>query len=117
MAQHPGFGGPYLSKMCRPYLVIVDAFSKFVNVVPVGKATTANTIATLRLFLASLVYLNIWSLTVEEVCLQVLNFRNLLKKNDIEHTLTAPGHPATKGLSERYVGEFSDKLSIIGDTG
>ena len=30
------------------YLVIVDAYSKFVEVVPMGQATTTNTIAALR---------------------------------------------------------------------
>ena len=32
-------------------------------------------------------------------------------------TTTAPGHPATNGMAERYVGEFKDKLSKIRDTG
>ena len=31
--------------------------------------------------------------------------------------MTASGHPATKGLAERYVGEFKDKLNKIKDTG
>ena len=31
--------------------------------------------------------------------------------------MTAPGHPATNRLAERYVGEFKDKLYKIGDTG
>ena len=33
-------------------------------------------------------------------------FQKFLRENDILHTLTAPGHPATNGLAERYVGEF-----------
>ena len=43
-------------------------------------------------------------------------FQKFLRENDILHTLTAPGHPATNGLAERYVGEFKDKLGKIGDT-
>ena len=42
---HLDFAGPYLSKM---YLVIVDAYSKFVEVVPMGQGSTANIIAALR---------------------------------------------------------------------
>ena len=38
--------------------------------------------------------------------LLVTNFR-ILKDNDIQHTTTAPGHPATNGLAERHVGEFN----------
>ena len=44
-------------------------------------------------------------------------FQKFLRENDILHTHTAPGHPATNGLAERYVGEFKDKLGKIGDTG
>ena len=44
-------------------------------------------------------------------------FQKFLRENDILHILTAPGHPATNGLAERYVGEFKDKLGKIGDTG
>ena len=36
-------------------------------------------------------------------------FQKFLRKNDILHTLTALGHPATNGLAERYVGEFKDR--------
>ena len=41
----------------------------------------------------------------------------VLRDNDVQHTLTAAGHPATNGLAECYAGEFKDKLSKIGDTG
>ena len=44
-------------------------------------------------------------------------FQKFLRKNDILHTLTTPGHPATNGLAECYVGELKDKLGKIGDTG
>mgnify|MGYP002803560887 CR=1 FL=1 len=44
-------------------------------------------------------------------------FQRYLKDNDIQHTTTAPVHPATNGLAERYVGEFKDKLSKMGATG
>ena len=81
-----------------------------------GQATTTNTIAALRRvfscfgFPEHLVTDNGNQFTSAE-------FQKFLKENDIEHTLTAPGHPATKGLPERYVGEFKDKLNKIGDTG
>ena len=40
-------------------------------------------------------------------------FQKFLRENDILDTLTAPGHPATNGLAERYVGEFKKKLDKI----
>ena len=39
-----------------------------------------------------------------------------LKENNIFHSLTARGYPATNGMVERYVGEFKDQLDKIGNT-
>ena len=110
---HLDFAGPYLSKM---YLVIVDAYSKFIEVVPMGQATTTNTIAALRRVFS---YFGLPEHLVTDNGSQFTSaeFQKFLKENDIQHTLTAPGHPATNGLAERYVGEFKDKLNKIGDTG
>ena len=44
-------------------------------------------------------------------------FKNSLTQNDVIHTLTAPGHPATNGLAERYVGLFISKMKEFGQTG
>ena len=44
-------------------------------------------------------------------------FQKFLRDNGIQHTTTAPDHPATNGLAERYVGDLKDKLNKIGDTG
>jgi hypothetical protein len=46
-----------------------------------------------------------------------VEFQTFLALNDIHHTKTSPGHPATNGLAERYVGEFKDKIKKIGHTG
>ena len=98
------------------YLVIVDAYSKFVEVVPMGQATTTNTMAALRRVFS---YFGLPEHLVTDNGSQFTSteFQKFLKENGIEHTLTAPGHPATKGLAERYVGQFKDKLNKIGDTG
>ena len=66
---HLDFAGPYLSKM---HLLIVDAYSKFVEVVSMAQATTTNTIAALRRVFS---YYCILSPTMA-VSLQVLIFRN-----------------------------------------
>ncbi|XP_044165235.1 uncharacterized protein K02A2.6-like [Acropora millepora] len=98
------------------YLVIVDAYSKFVEVVPMGQATTTNTIAALRRVF-SYFGLPEHLFTDNGSHFTSAEFQKFVKENDIEHTLTAPGHPATKGLAERFVGEFKGKLNKIGDTG
>ena len=81
-----------------------------------GQATTTNTIAALRRVFS---YFGLPEHLVTDNGSQFTSaeFQKFLKENDIEHTLTAPGHPATNGLAERYVGEFKDKLNKIGDTG
>ena len=38
-------------------------------------------------------------------------FGTFLRKNGIVHTKTAPAHPATNGLAERYVGHFKKKTT------
>ena len=98
------------------FLVVVDAYSKFLEIVPMTHATSTNTITALRHVFSDfglpelLVTDNGTQFTSDE-------FQKFLRENDILHTLTAPGHPATNGLAERYVGEFKDKLGKIGDTG
>ena len=110
---HLDFAGPYLGKM---FLVVVDAYSKYLEIVPMSHATSATTITALRHIFSNfglpehIVTDNGSQFTSEE-------FQTFLKDNDIQHTTTAPGHPATNGLAERYVGEFKDKLSKMGATG
>ena len=98
------------------FLVIVDAYFKFVDVVPMLHATTTKPTAALR-YVFSYFVLPEHLVTDNGTQFTSAEFQNFLRDNDIEHTLTAPGHPATNGLAERYVGEFKDKLSKIGDTG
>ena len=40
-------------------------------------------------------------------------FADFLKQNGVLHTLTSPGHPATNGLAERYVGHFKSKMKSL----
>lgn len=110
---HLDFAGPYQGKT---FLVIVDAYSKSLEVVPMSSATSANTIAALRHVFS---YFGLPEHLVTDNGSQFtsVEFQKFLRDNDIQHTLTAPGHPATNGLAERYVGEFKDKLNKIGDTG
>ena len=110
---HVDFAGPYLGKM---FLVVVDAYSKFLEIVPMTHATSTNTITALRHIFS---YFGLPEHLVTDNGTQFTSdeFQKFLRENDILHTLTAPGHPATNGLAERYVGEFKDKLGKIGDTG
>ena len=106
---HIDFAGPFLGKM---FLVIVDAHSKFLEIIPMSVATSTSTISALRRLFAlfglpeHLVSDNGSQFTSDE-------FRKFLLQNGIHHTLTAPGHPATNGLAERYVGHFKSSLKAL----
>ena len=98
------------------FLVVVDAYSKFFEIVPMTHATSTNTITALRHIFS---YFGLPEHLVTDNGTQFTSdeFQKFLKENDIPHTLTVPGHPAANGLAERYVDEFKDKLGKIGDTG
>ncbi|CAM1309442.1 Uncharacterised protein g5157 [Pycnogonum litorale] len=104
---HVDFAGPFLGKM---FLVVVDAFSKYFDVIPMTSATSANTIQALRHLFR---YFGLPEHLVSDNGSQFTSyeFKAFLASNDISHTLTSPGHPATNGLAERYVGYFKHKLT------
>ena len=108
---HLDFADPFLGKM---FLVTVDAFSKFLDIIPMSQATSAATIQALRRLFSffglpeHIVTDNGSQFTSEE-------FKTFLSKNDILHTTTAPGHPATNGLAERYVGHFKTSMKKMED--
>ena len=106
---HIDFAGPFLGKM---FFVLVDSYSKFVDVVPMTNATTHDVISTLRQNFAlfglpeHIVSDNGSQFTSQE-------FSKFLRLNGVLHTRTAPGHPATNGLAERYVGHFKSKMKLL----
>ena len=111
---HINYVAPFMGKM---FLVVVDAYSKWLDVRVVPSATSANTITVLRSIFAThglpeiLVSDNGAAFTSEE-------FRIFLKKNAIRQVLTAPYHPASNGLAEWAVQMFKRtmKKSTTGDT-
>ena len=84
---HIDFAGPFMSKM---FLVIVDAYSRFLEIVPINRATSTGTIAAMQRVFgifglpSHVVSGNGAQFTSEE-------FKRFLKANGILHTCTAPG--------------------------
>ncbi|KAK3100621.1 hypothetical protein FSP39_022706 [Pinctada imbricata] len=103
---HIDFAGPFLNHM---FLIIVDAHSKWPEVVPMKKTTSTNTIDALRSIFArfglpsQIVSDNGPQFTSEE-------FKSFVKANIIKHITSALYHPSTNGLAERFVQTF--KLSM-----
>ena len=96
--------------------MIVDASSKFVDIIPVSHATSSTTIVALR---HTFTYFGLPEYLVTDDGSQFTSaeFHKFLRDNSILHTTTSPNHSATNCLAERYGGDFKDKLNKIGDTG
>ncbi len=106
---HIDYAGPFLGKM---FLVIVDSYSKWIDVVPVSASTSTATIGVLRAVFAThglpemLVSDNGTCFTSEE-------FGLFMTKNGIYHVKTAPFHPSSNGLAERAVRTFKEGIKKI----
>ena len=106
---HADFAGPFLGQM---FLIVVDAYSKWLEVVPMSSATTNTTIERLRTIFAThglprvLVTDNGAQFTSSE-------FRAFTRGNGIKHVYSSPYHPATNGLAERAVQSFKEHMKRL----
>ena len=95
----------YLDVDNRMFLLVVDSYSKWMEVYHMHSTTAAATINKLRILFASyglprhLVSDNGPQFVAEE-------FKLFLKVNGIRQTLTPPYHPSSNGLAERHVQTF-----------
>ena len=100
---HCDFAGPLEGKM---FLIVVDAFSKWLEVVPMSAATSATTLRNIfathglpKVFVTD----NWTQFTSAE-------FKTFMDKNRIRHLCSAPYHPATNGLAERAFQSFKRSM-------
>ncbi|XP_032072036.1 uncharacterized protein K02A2.6-like [Thamnophis elegans] len=106
---HVDFAGPIHGHML---LVVVDAFSKWLEVVHMSTTTADALIATLRRLFAThglpdvLVSDNGPQLTAAK-------FEAFLASQGIRHALTSPFHPASNGSAERAVRSVKEALSKL----
>ena len=86
----------------RNYLIVVDAHSKWVEVLPITKITTHSTISELRKLFARF---GLPEVLVSDNGPQLVSseFQQFLKTNGIRQSLSPPYHPATNGAAERTV--------------
>ena len=101
---HIDYAGPYKGEM---FLVVVDAYSKWLEVHRMRSITSTATIEKLREMFAThglpatLVSDNGSNFTSAE-------FQEFMKNNGIKHIKVSPYHPASNGLAERAVRIFKE---------
>lgn len=103
---HLDFAGPFMGAM---FLVLVDACTKWLDVVIMSSITSAVTIDKLQNIFAThglprtIVTDNGASFTSSE-------FQRFCRSNGIQHLTSSPYHPSTNGLAERAVQTFKQGL-------
>jgi hypothetical protein len=108
---HIDFAGPIFEHM---FLVIVDAYSKWIEVYPMKSTTTVKTIECLRDCFSRfglplvLVSDNGPQFTSQE-------FQTFMKCNGIKHKTSAPFKPSSNGQAERYVHTLKQSLRAMKD--
>ncbi len=99
---HADYAGPFMGSM---FLVVVDAHSKWIEVVQVAHATSVATVEKMRLKFSTH-GLPETVVTDNGSCFTSEEFRNFLRGNGIRHVTSAPYHPASNGLAERAEQTF-----------
>lgn len=107
---HIDFAGPFKGQF---WFVVVDAYSKWIEIESMRTITSANTIAALGRLIArfgvprSIVSDNGTQFTSQE-------FSQFCKNHNIVHIKSTPYHPRTNGLAERAVRTFKDRIKAAG---
>ncbi|XP_064483069.1 uncharacterized protein K02A2.6-like [Ornithodoros turicata] len=106
---HLDFAGPFQDKM---FLVVVDAFSKWPEVIVMSSTTASHTVDVLRtIFARNGIPERIVTDNGPQFTSSV--FMEFMRNNGIQHSLTAPYHPATNGLAERFVQTLKSSLKSM----
>lgn len=106
---HIDYAGPFLNSY---FLIVVDAYTKWLEVIPTTTITATATINILKKLFTT------FGLPITVVSDNGRQFRseemmNYLKENGVQSKFTAPFHPATNGQAERYVQTFKNKLKSM----
>lgn len=90
-------------------LILVDSFSKWIEVIPMRTTTAAETEEKLRQIFATF---GLPKNVISDNGPQLVSARleQFFRKNGITHTTSPPFHPASNGAAERQVRTFKNKL-------
>ena len=110
---HLDFAGPFLDRM---FLVIIDAHSKWPEVVEIKSTTAHKTITELRK-LFSCYGLPLQVVTDNGPQFIAHKFDTFMKQNGIKHIHVAPYHPSSNGLAESFVQILKKALKASANSG
>lgn len=105
---HVDLAGPFLSNM---WLIMVDAHSKWPEVVKLGNnSTSSNVIVKIREMFSRF---GIPETIVSDNGPQFVSeeFERFCKKNGIRHTTSSAYHPRSNGEAERFIRAFKSSMS------
>lgn len=106
---HIDFAGPFMGEM---FMIVVDAHSKWLEVVRMSSTTTTSTISALRYIFSS------YGLPRELVSdngpqFTAAEFSTFLRENGIRHIRSAAYHPSSNGEAERAVRTFKQAMKSV----
>lgn len=110
---HVDFAGPFMEKS---FFIVVDAHSKWAEVMEMPQTTTAKTIGALRRLFA---IHGIPEQIVSDNGPQFIaaDFEEFTRTNGIKHSRSSPYHPASNGEAERFVRTFKEAMKAGKDDG
>ena len=103
---HIDFAGPFKGHM---WLILVDALTKWPEVIQMSTTTSERTVEVLRSLFARY---GLPQVIVSDNGTQFTSgtFQMFCKNNGIHHKLSAPYHPSTNGEAERFVQTFKTAM-------
>ncbi|VDI23998.1 Hypothetical predicted protein [Mytilus galloprovincialis] len=106
---HIDFAGPFMNKS---FLIMVDAYSKWIDIHVMNSTTSEATIAKLQQTFATH---GLCDLIISDngAAFTSKEFADYVKLNGIEHRTSAPWHPASNGCAERAVQSFKEGMKKI----
>ncbi|XP_055017905.1 LOW QUALITY PROTEIN: uncharacterized protein K02A2.6-like [Boleophthalmus pectinirostris] len=109
---HIDYAGPFMGHM---FLILMDAYSKWMDAYAVTSATSANTIECLRRSFSSQ---GLPEMIVSDngTCFVSAEFQEFMRKNGIEHITSAPYHPSSNGCAERAVQTIKSMMKKAGES-
>ena len=109
MRIHMDFAGPFLGKM---FLIVVDAYSKWIEVAMMNEATSSATVSKLRQMFSTHGLPQV-SVSDNGPAFVGEEFKSFMKKNGIKQVYSAPYHPASNGQAERTVRTFKEAMKTL----